>query len=530
MNVVNAHNLAPGLNMALSELKPDLPNVDQTDNQKIDSALYFVTDAPMSDGGPRWEDQIVSIEFKTGKTGRDPFDDRNHSNQPQAEAIDRKTVFGQITHYAENVFGVQHRCHLFMLLFFGRRARIMRWDRAGVVTSEAFDYYLQWELMCRVLYHLSFLARHFPKHVGIDPTAEHIRPNDPRWQAMNDAAAPCPTDVDHTEHDLDHEPPEHSIWVYERDMFHESLKYDWPRYELQVPTDAGVRKFLVGKPAFRARGMVGRGTRGYVAYEAASKRFYWLKDTWRAYYDGIQPEGKILEELHSSLHDLKRKFKYIPTVSCHGDIRGQVTVTHQYLDYAQQRRPHPESPAQPVPPSLQSVQQHYASSSPTLVDFDASSSVAKPKRKRSEGDDGTTERATPTEEERVDNGPQLRKHQHYRLVLEEVCMPLKALPSGWHLVRIMYDCVLGEYPFAIALYAEQLKRTSVHRDAYRHNVLHRDVSGGNILIRPIVIDSHGHKRVRWAGLLADWETAKSMGSKPHIHRQPERTASASHSI
>ena len=60
-------------------------------------------------------------------------------------------------------------------------------------------------------------------------------------------------------------------------------------------------------------------------------------------------------------------------------------------------------------------------------------------------------------------------------------------------------------------------------------VLHRDISGGNMLILPqLVKDEDGQRRVAWVGILCDWEMAKPiaevrsiMGSE--LPRQPERT-------
>ena len=85
MEIVNTCNLAPGLKMALSELKDDLPTVDQPDGQKIDAALFHDSDTP-NDVRLDREDQLVSIEFKTGKTAHDPFSDGNHADDPQAAA------------------------------------------------------------------------------------------------------------------------------------------------------------------------------------------------------------------------------------------------------------------------------------------------------------------------------------------------------------------------------------------------------------------------------------------------------------
>ena len=60
-----------------------------------------------------------------------------------------------------------------------------------------------------------------------------------------------------------------------------------------------------------------------------------------------------------------------------------------------------------------------------------------------------------------------------------------------------------------------------------HPTLHRDISGGNILICPrILATKAGTHRVQWEGLLADWEMSKPHGNDVHRQvgqRQPERT-------
>ena len=62
-----------------------------------------------------------------------------------------------------------------------------------------------------------------------------------------------------------------------------------------------------------------------------------------------------------------------------------------------------------------------------------------------------------------------------------------------------------------------------HRDAYQHKILHRDISGGNVLMRPMITMSQGYPLVRVAGLLADWEMAQDV-SGSRTHRQSECTA------
>ncbi|TFK81213.1 hypothetical protein K466DRAFT_444058, partial [Polyporus arcularius HHB13444] len=53
--------------------------------------------------------------------------------------------------------------------------------------------------------------------------------------------------------------------------------------------------------------------------------------------------------------------------------------------------------------------------------------------------------------------------------------------------------------------------------------IHRDVSGGNILILPCIVTSEAGRRFMiWIGILTDWELAKGL-SDERKPRQPERT-------
>ena len=60
-------------------------------------------------------------------------------------------------------------------------------------------------------------------------------------------------------------------------------------------------------------------------------------------------------------------------------------------------------------------------------------------------------------------------------------------------------------------------------------IIHRDVSGGNILILPKRVFMKKRRRywIKWTGLLVDWELSKPVESDVPLTlaRQPERTVS-----
>ncbi|KAI0739949.1 hypothetical protein C8Q80DRAFT_1288989 [Daedaleopsis nitida] len=87
---------------------------------------------------------------------------------------------------------------------------------------------------------------------------------------------------------------------------------------------------------------------------------------------------------------------------------------------------------------------------------------------------------------------QQRMHRqvHYRIAVEEVCFPLDRFRSGKQLVRLVKDCV------------------KAHEQAYhKGRYFHGDVSDGNLMIYPTTRTRDGKRRVKWKGLLTDWEFA-----------------------
>ncbi|CDO76136.1 hypothetical protein BN946_scf184332.g6 [Trametes cinnabarina] len=486
VDAINVYNVSPGMKMVSSPDKPELDDVEDF-KQKIDAAFFRDGSVP-TDGRTHWADQLVSVEFKRHETNKDPFDDRNDYSI-EATADERKKVRGQIITYAEVVFRVQHRTFLFMLLVIGRNFRLLRWDRSGTIVTRAIDYVAHPEILCELLWRMSLQT---DEQLGLDPSATRLLPQDHGYKLMDFYAQERDSDLATEERVLEAtelasmgDPP---VFKYVRLSFRTSLQGQWPRYRLEVPCDDGVRAFLVCKPHFYANGMAGRGTRGYVALDCRTQRFVWLKDAWRVYYEAMMQEGEVLHGLNA------KHVAHIPTLLCHGDVRDQTTKTCDIWEEAQAAT----QQSLPSSPSLRTIP---LSSSATLVSpqpFKTSSS-----RKRSR---------TEVEAEDSDGSEEftLRRHMHYRIVVNEVALPLSEFSTGRKLVSVIIDCV------------------EAHRDAVqRAKIMHRDISGGNILIYPS-IDCGKPKQalcVIWKGILCDWEMSKSTKVEEPLAlpRQPPRT-------
>ncbi|PIL32487.1 hypothetical protein GSI_05190 [Ganoderma sinense ZZ0214-1] len=422
-------------------------------------------------------DQSVPVAFSRHFVGGDPFDHTHYDDEFGEIKHESGRVVGNISSIADLLFSAQHRLFLFMVLIIGRRFRLLRWDRAGIVVSTPVDYVSDPTILCDALQRLSDLD---DTALGLDPTAIRLLPGDRDFLRMDSAALENPHDVDHSERDLD-TPPTHPItFAYACTLFRTSLASGWPRYKLTVPDKGAWREYLVGKPTFRANGVIGRGTRGYVALDCVTNRFVWLKDVWRPAYAMGVAEGDILQSLNDA------GVENVLTLVCHGDVDEDATVTADYWECG-------HSCATDTPSCSQD-------SMYSLVDPPPSDNK---KRKRSTDDEGgvTSSWSMSQALRSIDgwDGP-LRQHKHYRMVVEEVALPLTCFKNGKQLCSIVLDALEAHYQAA----------TNPHT-----RLLHGDVSVSNILIYPKVrYNDDGDKATMvWTGLLCDWELATLVNSR-----------------
>ncbi|KAI0368182.1 hypothetical protein BV20DRAFT_948573 [Pilatotrama ljubarskyi] len=540
VDAINSIDLPGGYVARLSRCKADLS--DDT-GSKVDGALYPPERDPGDSERPDWTHCRLYLEFKTGDISYDPWDDRPKKSS-EAEPSSRAKVRSQLTAYAQNTFLYQHRTALLSLFIIGEQFRALWWDRSGVTVSRKVNYIDEPESLLGLIWHYVQLS---DQGQGIDPTATHIEENSEAFLLMDELAKPDPAlDMDYLEPGTEHINTEFSrpsvpvgtppcsagspttstsegrpeqsskkqvhcftdpdlpepkddgadprVFRYVREAFRDSLAPGWPRYKLRVGQDD--RVFLVAKPFFKSSSMFGRVTRGYVAIDPLTRRFVFLKDSWRPYYKGVEPEGTYLQ-VFSEDPDM-----VVPTVICHGDVRQQQAFNALYQEEVEraiaEQRIHPAGPRQ-------------LSDSSTSV----SNETMTKKRRRADDDDGEASSAGTTSPQpnagtvnTISSDHSLRRHMHYRIAVKEVCLAFSEFRTTKQLIRLMYDCI------------------ATHHWAYaRYNLLHRDVSAGNVLILPTLrMSASGREVVVWRGLLTDWELAKSVAEAENDRaRQPERT-------
>ncbi|RXW25086.1 hypothetical protein EST38_g739 [Candolleomyces aberdarensis] len=293
--------------LVITEDKQD--SKDQT-RQRIDGGIYKGEEAPSREQRPNWEALDAGMEVKRHHTS-DPFSDHSATNFVPT-SMHGQEALGQIMSYSSLTFVYQHRTHHFTLLILGVQARIVRWDRAGVVFSEAFNYFDYPEKLGSFVWryvHMTDAQR------GHDSTVERIlSTHDQHKLIERRAASPRKS------------PQGHALDAHVTKLFRKTVEVG-QRYKLDVGEGSERRTFFVGQPHISSPVLAGRGTRGYIAIDAQDPEgpFVFLKDTWRVASDALEPEGRTLETLNQPGPETEPDWTGIPTLVCHGDVGDQET-------------------------------------------------------------------------------------------------------------------------------------------------------------------------------------------------------------
>lgn len=321
----------------------------------------------------------LCVEFKKSNT-QDPFCGRDPSDVFQApelvqDSLDRKDAHMLL---AQEVFRNQHRTWLFSILVIGSDARIVRWDRSGLIATEKFSYVEDPEKLCRFI--LAF-TRASPAAQGYDPTVTLVKPGEAEYEMMDRMAS----DTEKLE-----------VRDYAREFFKKSIAPGKKRWKVSVPCarkqkrGSGRIDLLIGAPHIPGSDVIGRGTRVFVALKCnfsddrESCPFVALKDTWTC---GVtSQEGYIIRELNMA------GVECVPTVRYHGNVwnddedKASVQVTEADSLY---ERLHARCPNHANP---------------------------------------------------------FRRHVHYRVVEDEVCLPLEETKDNeLELVKLFLDYLTGTW-------------------------------------------------------------------------------------
>lgn len=229
-----------------------------------------------------YADLVVPIEIKIDHS-HSPFDFMQDGNFLRTHTDGGRTALGQIGEYCAQVFGHQHRTHLYALYIYTNQARILYLDRSGGIVSQPF----QWGLRTQPTLHRFFwrLARMSREQIGFDRTVVPAEPAD--VERMLEYAAKAPTEYiqQRIYHTLS--------WNH---AAKKSTSNQWPAQQVTVEG----RKFIIARPTFSSPSLFGRCTRGFLAYDVDHRTTRFLKDCWRLDHDRIQAEHDVYARLKAA--------------------------------------------------------------------------------------------------------------------------------------------------------------------------------------------------------------------------------------
>ncbi|KAL1939424.1 hypothetical protein VTO73DRAFT_9980 [Trametes versicolor] len=206
-------------------------------------------------------------------------------------------AFGQHITYALEIQARQHRVHLFSISIAGSYARLLRWDRSGIIVTESFDLLVRPDLLSEFLARFAFASEHERGHDGSMEAAspqEELLFRDVVTKYVQDQ-------LDLADDDLTRAVAEH---------YQEGCVYAM-RVSTKDPATPAVERYLVSRPVTSPLQLVGRATRGHWAVHADTERLVFLKDIWRR--RGEQ-EGTVIADLNAA------GVRNVPQFVAQGDV------------------------------------------------------------------------------------------------------------------------------------------------------------------------------------------------------------------
>ncbi|KAI0641582.1 hypothetical protein C8Q79DRAFT_1014034 [Trametes meyenii] len=497
VNAVNEYSMCRGYVAGLSRYRYQK---NDSSRAKVDAVtLYRPSDAPRRKGVPDWAHILLYIEFKKGGTELDPFDD-DDSDNPEASADRRTAARAQLIAYTHNVFLYQYRDALYSLFVNGREFRILRWDRSGVIATKKHDYVKDPRPLLEFFAYFEVLS---DVQQGIDCTATLLAPTSKAYKLMDDFARANTSDMPHADKteisplDTTSSPPTPP-----------ASPPPVPSEDLSTTADTPSAVAYQGS-AFGTRQRTKQATQMRSDTPAPADDSGQPEDDEDYLDETEDPEGGV-ERVFQYVRDkfrasIDRPFLVGKPIFFSTSMFGRGTRGYVALDELAEVEGDGEVPATSILSD--------ATPSPTRA-----SSVIGQKRAYEDMADSTADAGThalredegSVTESESESGV-FRHHRHYRVVVLDVCLPFTEIASSTQLVRLIYQCIY------------------THSLAYEHcDVLHRDVSAGNVIIRPQLTEIQGRPgwtKVAWTGILTDWELAKVVpkdGSK-QTAKQPERT-------
>ncbi|KAI0737306.1 hypothetical protein C8Q80DRAFT_327456 [Daedaleopsis nitida] len=263
-----------------------------------------------------------------------------------------------------DVFKYQHRTFSFAISIFGDTCRLLRFDHSEAVATMPFKWTSTQSTLHTFLWKIARMDNGLID-LGYDPSAVVASDGERAMFAAMASTPFLPQELrTYVEQATADSAPVYKVTVTTAPPTDDEGLPDVPvtadkslpdTLASNVPeADAGPRThgppryrmhtFLIGDPLFAAEALVGRCTKGYVAYRLdedvpVENRLCFLKDCWRPYVAGrTRPEHLVYERLHS------HSVQLIASLICGGDVggpRAQQTTVQNFLSDEVHQRPVP---------------------------------------------------------------------------------------------------------------------------------------------------------------------------------------------
>lgn len=234
----------------------------------------------------------------------DPFNDppKTATDRERAECVflgdsdgHRKTL-GQLISYAVAQMGSSFRTHCFSFFVAGDTVRFIRWDRGGVIVTEALNYVENPKKFAEFFRRFDRLT---PAQRGLDQTV-----TEPTAEELVLAKAALMTRENVTE-------------ITESSKDRNALLDEATYYKFSVrEPGASEPSYFIGAlfPSQIPDTLVSRATHGLPVYNLQTKEVNFMKDTWRADKDDLISEGDTYKLLH------EKGVKHIIPLVSYGDV------------------------------------------------------------------------------------------------------------------------------------------------------------------------------------------------------------------
>ena len=230
------------------------------------------------------------VEIET----REENDGISESHVKEAHYAQR--ICGRLFAYASELHRSQFRVFSFAVVLFGNTGRLLRWDRSGVIYTEAFNWANEPDTLFEFFWRLNFLS---DVERGYDTTVTSVDEEEDAKTALSNLRK--------------YKGLEH---VQRADLFNVFVHDDRAR-------DGQPRSYITPGPVWLTDALFGRCTFGYIAYDVAGSRLVYLKDFWRTDLPDIQKEGDVYRELHDA------QVPNIPMLGPAGDV--PLSLDHEHI-------------------------------------------------------------------------------------------------------------------------------------------------------------------------------------------------------